>query len=103
MSKYEVCPVCDGEGKVVNPSIDGSGITASEMDEILHDDPDFMDNYMGGLYDVTCSCCKGQRVVLIGDNVLEKLREAADDRRQAAMEDGDWEAYQHAGDYRYGY
>ena len=102
-SKYEVCPVCDGEGKTVNPSIDGNGITASEMDEILHDDPDFTDDYMGGVYDVVCRCCNGQRVVLIEDHVMDKLREAADDRRLAAMENGDYEAYQYAGDYRYGY
>lgn len=103
MSKYEVCPVCDGEGKHVNPAIDGNGITGSEMAEILADDPDFLDDYMEGMYDVVCRCCEGRRVVLIEDNVTEKLREAADDRRIAALEDGDWEAYSHARDWRYGY
>ena len=85
----------------MNPAIDGAGITASEMDDILHDDPDFLEDYVSGVYDVTCRACRGQRVVT--PDVLEKLREAADDRRLAAMEDGDWEAYQHAGDFRYGY
>jgi hypothetical protein len=32
-AKHEVCPRCDGTGSHTNPSIDGNGITASEMDE----------------------------------------------------------------------
>jgi hypothetical protein len=66
-AKYEVCSRCDGRGTHANPSIDGNGITESEMDEILHEDPDFLDNYQGGMYDVICHQCKGLRVELMID------------------------------------
>lgn len=66
-AKYEVCDCCEGHGKIVNPSIDGNGITQSEMAEILYDDPDFLDNYMGGMYDVSCPECKGKRLVQVVD------------------------------------
>lgn len=90
---YVVCPRCYGEGKHVNPSIDGNGITQSEMAEILHEDPDFLDNYMGGMYDVTCHQCKGQRVVLEVDEHSctkeqwdEYQQDCRDDWELAAME-----------------
>ena len=57
--EFVVCPRCHGEGKHVNPAIDGNGITQSEMDELGQD---FLDDYMGGGYDVTCSECGGKRV-----------------------------------------
>jgi hypothetical protein len=66
-AKYEVCDRCQGEGRHTNPSIDGNGITGSEMQEILADDPDFLEDYMGGKYDVTCHVCHGNRVVLVVD------------------------------------
>jgi hypothetical protein len=56
--KYEVCPVCDGHGKHVNPSIDAGGLSEEMMG-----DPDFLDGYFGGVYDVTCNRCRGKRVV----------------------------------------
>jgi hypothetical protein len=95
-----ICPVCEGEGKTVNPAIDGNGITASEMDEILNDDPEFIDDYIGGLYDIACRACGGSGKMR--ESHTETLRQNAEDRRLAASEDGDWEAYQHASDYRYG-
>lgn len=58
--KYAVCPRCRGEGSHVNPSVDGHGITAEEMDEL---GPEFLDDYMGGVYDVRCEQCHGDRVV----------------------------------------
>lgn len=58
--KWEVCPRCRGEGQHCNPNIDGNGITSSEMAEL---GPDFLSDYMGGVYDVTCHECDGKRVV----------------------------------------
>jgi DNA-directed RNA polymerase subunit RPC12/RpoP len=55
---WEVCDVCRGEGKHVNPAIDCGGIS-----EEMEDDPDFRENYMSGMYDVTCNHCGGKRVV----------------------------------------
>lgn len=56
--RYEVCPVCHGNGTHVNPSIDAGGLGWDDMD-----DPDFRDDYMSGVYDVLCYGCKGERVV----------------------------------------
>lgn len=60
---FKVCTRCRGTGTHVNPAIDGNGITASEMDRHDHDDEDFRDNYMNGVYDVTCHLCGGKRVI----------------------------------------
>jgi hypothetical protein len=62
--KFDVCGTCDGKGKHVNPSIDSEGITGSEMEEL---GPEFMEDYMGGVYDVPCAECGGQRVVPVVD------------------------------------
>jgi hypothetical protein len=90
MSKYHVCPRCEGEGTHTNPAIDGNGITGSEMAEILHEDPDFLDTYMAGGYNIVCSMCNGRRVVTV--DTVETYREMAEDRYIGAMEDGDWES-----------
>lgn len=56
--KWEVCPVCNGKGKHVNPAIDAGGLS-----EEMQDDPDFIDGYMAGTYDVTCNRCTGRTTV----------------------------------------
>lgn len=55
----EVCPLCQGEGKHVNPSIDAHGLTGNDFAE----DPDFAEGYFSGTYDVSCNECHGLRVV----------------------------------------
>lgn len=60
-----VCPICEGKGKYVNPSIDSHGISAEEFEE----DPDFDESYFRGDYDIICTCCDGR-------NVVDKLRYA---------------------------
>jgi hypothetical protein len=55
---WAVCPVCDGNGKHVNPAIDAGGLSEEMMG-----DPDFIDGYMSGVYDQTCNRCEGKRVV----------------------------------------
>lgn len=60
-AKYEVCPLCQGRGKHVNPNIDSHGITPEEFAE----DPDFKEDYFKGVYDVVCEECDGLRVVLV--------------------------------------
>jgi hypothetical protein len=94
--KWIVCPVCEGSGKTVNPDIDAHGLTREDFD----DDPDFAESYRSGLYDIACRGCGGKRVVA-PERVLE-LEESADDRRLAALENGDFEAYASAHDWRYG-
>lgn len=94
--KWMICVACDGEGTCVNPNIDANGLTAEDFAE----DPDFAESYFDGDYDVRCAACAGRGS--IRESHLETLRQNAEDRRLAAREDGDFEAYSMAGDYRYG-
>lgn len=96
MAKYIVCPGCGGEGKTVNPNVDAHGLSADDF----RDDPDFAADYFSGLYDVACGACGGLRVIT--PQRQKELRQNAEDRRLAAREDGDFAAYQVAGDYRFG-
>jgi hypothetical protein len=91
-----VCPVCDGEGKTVNPNIDANGLTAEDFAE----DPDFAEDYKSGMYDITCAACSGKRVVKQAR--LRELEQNAEDRRLAARENGDFEAFRCANDWRFG-
>ena len=83
--KWMVCPVCEGEGKTVNPAIDCQGLTREDFAE----DPDFEESYFRGDYDITCRACHGQRVVT--RERIHELDQNAEDRRLAAMEDGNYE------------
>jgi hypothetical protein len=60
----EVCDVCDGAGRHVNPSIDGNGITSEDMAEL---GDDFREDYFSGAYDVQCRQCHGRNVMLVID------------------------------------
>ena len=55
---FVVCPLCEGKGKHVNPSVDANGLGRGQME-----DEDFMHDYMSGVYDITCNSCNGRRVV----------------------------------------
>lgn len=61
--KMEVCPRCEGKGSHVNPAVDGNGLTREDFDE----DPDFAEDYFGGVFDICCEECKGMRVVCVPD------------------------------------
>jgi hypothetical protein len=63
-AKADVCPVCHGKGKYVNPAIDSQGLTREDFEE----DPDFADEYKSGLYDITCQSCGGKNVILVPDD-----------------------------------
>jgi hypothetical protein len=95
--KWIICPVCNGDGTTVNPAIDCNGLTKEDFDE----DPQFAEDYRAGAYDITCRACNGRGSVRPA--VIEALRQAAEDRRLAAREDGNYEAYQGANDWRWGY
>lgn len=68
-AKYIVCPRCGGKGTHTNPNIDGNGLTQSDLDEA---GPEFLEDYMSGVYDITCVKCQGMRVVLVPDDELAK-------------------------------
>lgn len=59
LCKWEVCDVCDGNGKHVNPSIDAGGFVPEDYEDA--------ENYMRGVYDVTCAQCRGRRVSPVVD------------------------------------
>ena len=96
-ANWQICPGCQGEGKCVNPNIDDRGITASEMDEL---GPDFAEEYWNGGFNITCKACGGSGKIT--EERATELADNADARRQAAAEDGDWDTYSGAGDYRHG-
>lgn len=60
---FEVCARCRGEGKHVNPAIDGNGLDPHDPEL----DDDFWEGYFDGRYDVPCECCGGNRVVPVVD------------------------------------
>jgi hypothetical protein len=95
-SPWLLCPVCNGEGTTVNPSVDCNGLSAEDFRE----DPDFAENYFNGAYDIVCQGCDGRRVIT--RECIKELARNAADRRLAAQEDGDWESYSGAGDWRFG-
>jgi hypothetical protein len=66
--RYVVCPRCEGKGSHVNPNVDGNGLSQEDFDE----NPGFFEDYMAGVYDVSCYTCKGQRVVLEPNESLIK-------------------------------
>lgn len=65
-AKWEVCGRCNGEGAYPHPDIDGfSPHEARRYYGEAWDD--FVDDYLGGAYDVPCEECGGKRVVLVPD------------------------------------
>lgn len=85
--EYDVCQTCRGRGKHVNPSIDAHGISGEEFAE----DPDFRDEYVRGVYDVSCYECKGRRVVPVPSKsnppeILAAIISRAEDRAEMIRE-----------------
>ena len=63
----EVCSRCRGEGVHDHPAF-SNGLTQEDFDE----DPDFLEDYRAGVYDVPCEECRGLRVVdVIDEDKLE--------------------------------
>jgi RecJ-like exonuclease len=84
-SRWEICHRCDGEGKHVNPNIDGNGITSSEWAEW---DDESRETYMSGGYDVTCEECGGSGKVRAADvdKMTPEVREAWESHERAVAE-----------------
>lgn len=61
---FDVCEVCQGKGRYVNPAIDSHGITADEWSDW---DDEEREGYISGRYDITCEECGGIRVVPVVD------------------------------------
>lgn len=84
-AKYEVCGRCNGKGTHINPNVDGHGISQEEFDE----DPDFKENYFGGVYDVACHECDGANVVPVFDydHMTDEQKELAEDHERGEYQD----------------
>ena len=86
----EVCQRCDGEGRHVNPAIDGNGLTQEDFDA----DPDFREAYFEGRYDVVCEECGGRNVVPEVDKGAcrsPKQKEALATLRRKEKDDAEYE------------
>jgi len=90
-AKYEVCDLCHGQGTVVDPNIDGGGISSG--DEFWDDDEDREtgeSRYWRGDYDMTCPTCGGKRVVLVVDTRSLNDRQKKLVKWIDAMDEADW-------------
>jgi hypothetical protein len=76
MSRYKRCPRCKGSGTHVNEAVDGF----SAQDECAQD-PEFLDNYFRGVYDVFCTG---------GCNGTGRILDTPDARAQRQL-DWEWE------------
>ena len=88
---YEVCDLCRGRGKHVNPSIDCGGITAEDFDY----DPEFETHYYYGTYDTHCYGCDGEKVVPEIDSwefLTDEQRKLVEALRQQQEDDAMYEA-----------
>jgi DnaJ-class molecular chaperone len=80
VAKFEVCPTCEGEGKMVNRAV--SVWTESDR----YEDPDGFADMMDGHYDVVCDECNGKRVVTAEDH--EDFEESRKDYFYRLQESG---------------
>lgn len=86
-AKRIVCPCCDGAGTELRGGLKGLAIS----DESMQDD-DFRESYFGGDYDVQCSECKGENVVLVVDEtklsprMLERYHRALQAKQDYELE-----------------
>jgi hypothetical protein len=75
----EVCDRCDGHGTHLNPSIGEHAYTPEEFNDSFDDEEREQYFKRGGIYDVTCHCCKGAKVI----NVLCQDECKTDDQKEA--------------------
>lgn len=69
-SKKGVCYDCEGHGTVLNESMRYHCYTQEEVSDL---EDDFQEEYFkrGGIYDVKCPTCKGERVVdVVNEDIL---------------------------------
>lgn len=92
---WAICSRCEGEGKHVNPNVDGHGISAEEWEQEW--DKESREGYFRGDYDVTCEarCKDGKVLEVAGDDQLspeqqlfaKRYAEQLEERAQSDAED----------------
>lgn len=62
-SKRIICPECDGHGTHLTPSMRDHAYSSEEFQEDFSEEE--QEEYMkrGGMYDVTCTVCKGNKII----------------------------------------
>lgn len=80
-AKFEVCFRCEGHGMHLNPSIGNHAYSAEEFYAEFDEDDRREYFKRGGIYDVSCEVCKGQRVV----PVVDETRLDAEQKRIHAL------------------
>jgi hypothetical protein len=80
-AKNEVCDRCEGHGTHLNPSIGEHAYTPEEFEDSF--DEEGREEYFkhGGIYDVACEVCKGNKVVpVVNEDALndEEKKEYAE-------------------------
>lgn len=60
-ARYEICSYCQGRGR---SSAHLGAFTRDEMDE---QGPEFLEDYMGGVYDRPCGNCEDGKVLVIDE------------------------------------
>ena len=107
-SVMEVCDRCEGHGTHLNPNIGNHAYSQEEFYESFDEEDREQYFTRGGIYDVSCEVCKGNRVVPIVDearlNEADKLlfeqyekyqdqvaRDEAEDQATYRMESGGWD------------
>lgn len=66
-SKFDVCDRCEGHGTHLNPSLEKHAYTMEEFRESFDDEEAEEYFTRGGMYDVKCEECNGNRVVPVVD------------------------------------
>lgn len=67
-AKNEVCSRCEGYGTHLNPNIGEHAYSVEEFNESFPDYEDKEEYFRrGGIYDVACHDCKGNKIVLVVD------------------------------------
>ena len=90
-AKRAICGRCNGDGYHTNDAFN-QGFTMTEWHEMGHD---FQRDQMSGMYDVVCTECKGEKIVVVPDwgYMTPEQRKAADDHyEQLACEQAERDA-----------
>lgn len=104
-TRFEVCDGCEGHGTHLCEGMRGHAYSAEEFDDSFDDEEREEYFRRGGRYDVTCSTCRGDRVMPVVDEKLltpkqkalykmwkrderERRQGEADDRRTMFYENG---------------
>lgn len=93
-ARFEVCPRCEGHGTHLHPDIGQHAYTGEEFFEEF--DEEGREEYFkrGGIYDVTCERCGGQRVVQVidEDRLTSEQKEVFKAYQEREAERARWDA-----------